>query len=245
MALMTLSAVADAVGDHATAVGRAEEALALFQALGYSAGVAMALGALARIALARGDDRRAALAYREGLRLWTGVGERWQIVRLLTGVAALAAATGQPEPAVTLLGAVDALLGEADVLLFPENRGTYDRTAATARAVLGTERFADAYAAGRKLRLEEALAVATLATVPAVPAGVAGKDRPLPAASGLTAREHDVLRLLVEGRSNTEIAHALYIGVRTARAHVASILAKLGVPTRTAAATHAVRHGLI
>ena len=54
-----------------------------------------------------------------------------------------------------------------------------------------------------------------------------------------------MLRLLVEGRANAEIADALFIGVRTARMHVASILAKLGVPTRTAAAALAIRHGLV
>jgi DNA-binding NarL/FixJ family response regulator len=53
-----------------------------------------------------------------------------------------------------------------------------------------------------------------------------------------------VLRLLVEGRSNAEIA-ALFVGVSTAHAHVASILAKRGVPTRAAAAAYAVRHGLV
>ncbi len=47
--------------------------------------------------------------------------------------------------------------------------------------------------------------------------------------AGLSPREREVLRLLVDGRSNAEIADALFIGVRTARAHVANILAKLGV----------------
>jgi DNA-binding NarL/FixJ family response regulator len=61
----------------------------------------------------------------------------------------------------------------------------------------------------------------------------------------LTPRERDVLRLLVEGRSNAEIAAALFVGAGTVKTHVANILAKLGTPTRAAAATHAVRHGLI
>ena len=65
------------------------------------------------------------------------------------------------------------------------------------------------------------------------------------APGALTGREREVLGLLVEGYSNAQIADVLFVGVRTARAHVASILAKLGVPTRTAAATYAVRHGLL
>jgi DNA-binding NarL/FixJ family response regulator len=60
----------------------------------------------------------------------------------------------------------------------------------------------------------------------------------------LTTRELDVLRLLVEGRSNPEIAAALFVSPRTAETHVTHILAKLGVTSRTEAAAHAVRVGL-
>jgi DNA-binding NarL/FixJ family response regulator len=60
----------------------------------------------------------------------------------------------------------------------------------------------------------------------------------------LTAREWQVLRLLVEGQSNPEIAAALSISRRTVRNHVTSILSKFDVASRTAAATLAVRRGL-
>jgi DNA-binding NarL/FixJ family response regulator len=61
----------------------------------------------------------------------------------------------------------------------------------------------------------------------------------------LTARELDVLRLLGEGRANKEIAAALALSERTARTHVSSILAKLGLNSRTQAALWAVREGLV
>jgi DNA-binding NarL/FixJ family response regulator len=60
----------------------------------------------------------------------------------------------------------------------------------------------------------------------------------------LTPREVEVLRLLVEGRSNPEIAEALFISLRTVTTHVTNILAKLGAQSRTEAATYAVRRGL-
>ncbi len=60
-----------------------------------------------------------------------------------------------------------------------------------------------------------------------------------------TPREQDVLRLLVEGRSDREIAEALGIGYRTVTSYVRNILAKLDVASRTAAATQAVRRGLV
>ena len=61
----------------------------------------------------------------------------------------------------------------------------------------------------------------------------------------LTDRETDVLRLLAEGLSNKEIAGDLSIGEKTVKTHVSSILAKLGVQSRTQAVLHAMRVGLI
>ncbi|MET7394513.1 AAA family ATPase [Dactylosporangium sp. NPDC005572] len=57
-----------------------------------------------------------------------------------------------------------------------------------------------------------------------------------PPAMGLTAREHDVLRLVAEGRTNRQIAAALFISANTAGVHVSRILTKLGAATRTEAA---------
>jgi len=61
----------------------------------------------------------------------------------------------------------------------------------------------------------------------------------------LTKREMEVLRLMVQGRSNAEIAESLYITERTVRFHVSNIFAKLGVSSRIEAVTQAVRLGLV
>jgi NarL family two-component system response regulator LiaR len=61
----------------------------------------------------------------------------------------------------------------------------------------------------------------------------------------LTKREREVLRLLMEGKTNSEIAAQLNISLGTARLHVSNILAKLGADNRTEAALLAVRHKLI
>jgi DNA-binding CsgD family transcriptional regulator len=63
-------------------------------------------------------------------------------------------------------------------------------------------------------------------------------------AAGLTPRELEVLRLVAAGRSNGQIAEALFISRKTASVHVSNILAKLGVHTRTEAAAAAHRLGL-
>jgi non-specific serine/threonine protein kinase len=62
--------------------------------------------------------------------------------------------------------------------------------------------------------------------------------------AGLTGRETEVLRLICEGKSEQEIGEALFVTRRTAATHVSSVLHKLGVKSRAAAAVWAVRNGV-
>jgi DNA-binding NarL/FixJ family response regulator len=71
--------------------------------------------------------------------------------------------------------------------------------------------------------------------------GVTAPDKP----PALTERERDVLRLLAQGKANKEIAHILQIGEQTVKTHVAHILSKLNMPSRTQAALYAVHVGLV
>jgi DNA-binding NarL/FixJ family response regulator len=71
---------------------------------------------------------------------------------------------------------------------------------------------------------------------------VAGPGNPGAGLDALTTREREVLAQLATGRSNREIARALRVSEKTVKAHVSSVLAKLGVADRTQAALLAVRH---
>jgi DNA-binding NarL/FixJ family response regulator len=62
---------------------------------------------------------------------------------------------------------------------------------------------------------------------------------------GLTPREHEVLCLVAEGRTNREIGETLYMSEKTAGVHVSRILAKLDARSRVEAATLAERLGLL
>ncbi|WP_051969918.1 response regulator transcription factor [Kitasatospora azatica] len=68
------------------------------------------------------------------------------------------------------------------------------------------------------------------------------QQRPLP--DGLTAREAEVLSLIAEGLSNSEIAEALFVSPATVKTHINNLFAKTAVRDRAQAVNYAFRHGL-
>ena len=76
----------------------------------------------------------------------------------------------------------------------------------------------------------------------AIPAGPRTATRADPL--GLTRREREVLELICAGHSNAEIAAKLFLSTRTVDHHVSAVLAKMGAPSRSAAAAHAAQLGL-
>jgi DNA-binding NarL/FixJ family response regulator len=96
---------------------------------------------------------------------------------------------------------------------------------------------AEIEALGRRARLEPTLPPDGAATDgPALEPATVTDER------GLTPREREVLALVADGRTNRQIAEALFISAKTASVHVSNILAKLGVANRGEAA--AVAHRL-
>jgi DNA-binding NarL/FixJ family response regulator len=120
-------------------------------------------------------------------------------------------------------------------------RTGHEPAVAAARAALGEAGFDAARAAGWALPVEAAVAEARAALAAPAPPPAAETEGGLQ----LTGRERDVLRLLAEGRTDREIAAALFVSPRTVGWHVTHLLAKLGVESRTAAAALALRRGLV
>jgi two-component system, NarL family, response regulator len=78
-----------------------------------------------------------------------------------------------------------------------------------------------------------------------IPPEIAAKLADHVASETLTPRQEEVLRGVAEGKSNLEIAKALYVSEGTVKAHVKAILQKLGARDRTQAITIAIKRGLV
>src|SRR5215467_4414603 len=78
-----------------------------------------------------------------------------------------------------------------------------------------------------------------------IPGSVAERLAARMSSSELTSRELEVLRQIVDGKSNKEIANALSISEATVKSHINNILSKLGVSDRTQAATRALQRGIV
>jgi NarL family two-component system response regulator LiaR len=74
---------------------------------------------------------------------------------------------------------------------------------------------------------------------------VQSTSQPVPASDDLTERERDVLRLMVEGLSNAEIAERLVVSPSTVKFHIANIFSKLGVDNRVSAVSLALQRKLV
>ncbi len=117
---------------------------------------------LATLARRRGDYEGTVGAFAEALRLSVNVGDRGNAAYCLEGVAEVVAEQGQPSRAARLWGAAATLLATFDPELYPHtpDRARRDAAVASSRARLDEGPFAEAWAAGEKLTLEQAVSLA-------------------------------------------------------------------------------------
>jgi ATP/maltotriose-dependent transcriptional regulator MalT len=244
LALAHLAVVAYGQGDVSRATAFGEEALRITRAREDTWAEGLALWFLGLTACEQGDFARAATCFAKSLAVDVAEGNRDAIAQGFACFAVVAVGLGQMGAAARLFGAADALREIVGATLNLPERATYERAAAKARAALGNEAFATAWAAGRALSFEESVAVAH----DIEPAAIAAPSPSQPdpgARHGLTPRELEVLRLVAEGRSNAQIAGALFISPRTVSTHLTSTFGKLGVGSRAEAIAAAHRLDLL
>jgi hypothetical protein len=115
---------------------------------------------MGRVAQHRGDRQQAATLFRESLALQHASGTKRGVEECLEGLAVVAQEEQQPVRAAQLFGSAMALREAIHSLLLPVKRDDHECHVAAARAALGEEAFAAAWAAGQAMSLEDAVAFA-------------------------------------------------------------------------------------
>lgn len=228
-------------GDLARAAIHLDRALVEYRALDDPWGIAVASSPRALVAADQGDLGGAVCLLRDSLAHWRALGTKEILADWLARTAIVAVAHGRALQGVRCLGAAEAIARSIPYDFEHPERLRLAQTADAARAILGASCFAAAHAEGQEAPSDRMIAEADVLLTELERVPVA----PPPPEPDVTPREREVLRLVAEGLADKEIAAALGIGLRTAQSHVARLLVKLRVPSRTAAAAYALRHRLV
>jgi predicted ATPase/DNA-binding CsgD family transcriptional regulator len=233
LSLLDLGLISLSQGDDARALPLLEQSLAICRELGDRRNIAKASYALGDAACDAGDFSAARGLYEESLNLSVELGDRWISAISLEGLAAVALATSEAEAAAQLLGAAEVLRDATGAMRSAYFQLRYERVLAETRARLGGDTFETASAAGRAQTPEQA------SSAFAEPISRASDRQDV-----LTAREVEVLRLVADGFTDSQVAERLVVSLRTVHAHLRSIYRKLGVTSRSQATRYALEHGL-
>jgi len=229
--LTLLTFYAAMAGQHARSKACYEEIIQLTGPRGESLHRANALMALGLDAWRRGDPVSAVELQRAGLEIKLGLDDQLGTAVGLEALAWGVGALGQHKRAVQLLGTAEVLwdsTGGSLATLVPELIGEHDKSVAAARAALGDQGYAAALQRGSQMPLAHVLddAEHTRRSTRSGQPDIGG-------AGSLTLREEEVAGLLAQGLSNKAIAQSLVIAQRTAATHVANVMVKLGLTSRS------------
>jgi DNA-binding CsgD family transcriptional regulator/tetratricopeptide (TPR) repeat protein len=232
LATHLLAETAWMAGDRDEAAALYGQALLLGRETGNPFVMAQVLFGFGWLQREMGQLRRAAECLEDAFALFVGGFESIGMRMILVALADIALLAALPDCAGRLLGA-------ADTHWMHEGFALYEQALVRARSALGEPRFTSERTRGQQFTLED-LAVEIGDLVSAIDVA---RDTPA-LTHGLTAREREVLALIAAGRSNAAIAAELFISVPTVKRHITTILGKLGMESRTAAAAWAIHNGL-
>lgn len=247
-ALMNYGASFSELGMNDEAERYAREAYEVALSIGEQRTMAMALLNLAETHERRGELELAIAKVCESLPVLKATEDIYSLSIASQNIGSVAATAKQWERSARFLAFSARLIKEGGLAHGPVEQERLDATMAAVRSAMGEAAFTVAWDAGARMTTDQMIAEAPY---PAADAPVTPQPVPVAVPAepsdpyGITPREKEVLALLVEGRSDREIAGELFISHRTVMRHVSSILDKLDAPTRTAAATAAIRLGLL
>jgi predicted ATPase/DNA-binding SARP family transcriptional activator/DNA-binding NarL/FixJ family response regulator len=222
----SLGEIARIQHDLARADNHYQRSLALVRELGDRQHIAIVLHNLGFVASALGDAQRAGVLLRESLALDHELGNVFGIASALSGLATAAVKSRDYTRAARLLGAADAFQRTVGAPEDTADQLEIERCVTTIRAAIGEMAFDDAWTAGSRLTVDQAIAETLAADSPAV--DEVRDTRHLE----LSARERQVAELVAQGLTNRDIGRTLGIAGRTVDTHVGHILRKLGLASR-------------
>jgi DNA-binding CsgD family transcriptional regulator/tetratricopeptide (TPR) repeat protein len=255
--LANLGAYEHAAGELRAARKHLQEASMLADNLGYpnlSAGLQQHLGF---VGLIDAEPRIARRHFTDSLDTARITGVKTYVHAALLGLALAAGADTDPAVAATLHGAADQQYERAGRAFEAIEAGLRDRDHAQLRAALGDAAFEVSYRHGRTLSQADAITLATATAEPhpavaepdpgaasAVTAPAAGRAATCSPACLLSEREREIVALLADGASDTQIAGRLFVSVNTVRSHLERIRDKTGARKRAELVRYAIQAGI-
>jgi ATP/maltotriose-dependent transcriptional regulator MalT len=231
-------------GDGAQAMAHLEICLAYHEKHDYYWPRAWTFGVMAEAAIAQGDRARSLALYQASLQGFHATGDIYAIVDSLIAIASHAIAFGEAEAAARMLGVVERTrkaIGHRVTWSSVSEREAVEGV----KQALSEERLTEVRLLSREMQIGDAIEIALAVSAAGTGRGAASQEAQGGDRFNLSPREMEIVRLLTQGMSNQEIGDALFISPRTAGTHVANILGKMGVHTRSAAVAVALNERLV
>jgi len=211
-----------------------EESLALFREIGDSSNIAIGLMYSALAALTEGDHARVQPLGQESMNLLQRAEDKQHMPDCLEIMAGGAAAQGLAQRAARLWGAAEAMREDIGVPLQPEDRKLLAPYLATARSSLGEPAWQTTLVEGRAMMPRQAIEYSLSAEEPVLSIPVARRPGGNSATfAPLTPREEEVALLVSRGLTNRQIGSELFISEHTVATHIAKILKRLALSSRS------------